>query len=418
MDKVYITNIHINKVRHLKDMDIPFSDGGAGMKHLILTGKNGSGKTSLLDAVAVYLNSVSTSNDPHEAIKNHRLDLNNLEYARTHSAGTDEIEGIQERISCYEKRIESSTGGVSLSFNISEDGLKSSFQHGDYILAYYTAGRSFHADVPESIEKVKVKDFYGINEKPRQKFLKYMLDMKMVQAMAAASYDKGKAKEVQHWFDRIESIMRRVYDDPSLHLEFDMDTYQFSINENGREPFDFNTASDGFSAVLDIVVDLILRMQQQNHRIINFTKPGIVLVDEIETHLHLELQRNILGYLTELFPNIQFIVSTHSPFVVNSLDDAVIYDLEKRTLVEHGLTNVSYSGVVEGYFHSDHLSEELRKKFEEYKSICGKDTLSNDDLVSLASLEKYLDEIPDYLSIDVASEYSELKSQLHSRKDI
>ena len=62
--------------------------------------------------------------------------------------------------------------------------------------------------------------------------------------------------------------------------------------------------------------------------------PGgqLLLIDEIETHLHLELQKKILSFLTTLFPNIQFIVSTHSPFILNSLENAVIYDLEKKCL--------------------------------------------------------------------------------------
>ena len=49
MNQAYITNIEINHVRHLKNIEIPLSEGK--MKHLIITGKNGCGKTSLLDAL-------------------------------------------------------------------------------------------------------------------------------------------------------------------------------------------------------------------------------------------------------------------------------------------------------------------------------------------------------------------------------
>ena len=204
--------------------------------------------------------------------------------------------------------------------------------------------------------------------------------MKMTQAMALTSgkpEDKDKAEEIQKWFDKVQSIVRDVYEDPSLTIDFNVDTYRFTIHENGREPFDFNTASDGFSAVLDIIIDLMLRMQEQNKRTVVFDKPGIVLVDEIENHLHLELQKRILTYLTSLFPNIQFIVTTHSPFVVNSLEDAVIYDLENKTLVENGLSDVSYSGVVQGYFKSNELSDELRTKFEQYQKLTRKKNVTD-----------------------------------------
>lgn len=103
---------------------------------------------------------------------------------------------------------------------------------------------------------------------------------------------------------------------------------------NDRDSFDFNTLSSGYAAVLDIVVDLIIRMESQSDRKFDFSVAGIVLIDEIETHLHLELQRKILDLLTSIFPNIQFILSTHSPFIINSVDNAVIYDLERIFLLK------------------------------------------------------------------------------------
>ncbi len=42
---------------------------------------------------------------------------------------------------------------------------------------------------------------------------------------------------------------------------------------------------------------------------------GLVLIDEIETHLHLSLQKKIMDFLCKMFPNIQFVVTTHSPFI-------------------------------------------------------------------------------------------------------
>lgn len=116
-------------------------------------------------------------------------------------------------------------------------------------------------------------------------------------------------------------------------MKFDDETFQFSICESGREPFDFNTMSSGYAAVFDIINDLIIRMEAQSGLRTEFDMEGIVLVDEIETHLHLELQKKILPVLTGLFPNIQFIITTHSPFVLSSLDNAVIYDLENKMLL-------------------------------------------------------------------------------------
>ena len=62
----YIKNIHINKVRHLKDINIPLEK--EDYPHLMITGKNGSGKTSLLNAIANHIERVA--NDRYKSFEN------------------------------------------------------------------------------------------------------------------------------------------------------------------------------------------------------------------------------------------------------------------------------------------------------------------------------------------------------------
>ena len=179
--------------------------------------------------------------------------------------------------------------------------------------------------------------------------------------------------------------------------------------------FDFNTMSSGYAAIFEIINDLIIRMEAKSGLRAEFDMEGVVLVDEIETHLHLELQKKILPILTTLFPNIQFIITTHSPFILSSLDNAVIYDLQNRTLVENGLEKLPYEGIVEGYFKADTLSAELRGKFERYKDLVSKEKLSDEEYEEIDKLEFYLDEIPDYLAKGLTSEYSRLKLEFSNR---
>ena len=130
------------------------------------------------------------------------------------------------------------------------------------------------------------------------------------------------------------------------------------------------------------------------------------------------MQKTILGFLIAVFPNIQFIVSTHSPFILNSIDNVVIYDLENNTKVEDGLTNVPYEGIVKGYFEADVMSDSLREKYERYRVLVTKDELTDDDFEEIAELEMFLNEIPDYLALDITTEYQRLKIQFESREDI
>lgn len=288
----------------------------------------------------------------------------------------------------------------------------------NYILAYYKADRVFQAEQPRHVEKVQLKDSYELTEFPRTEFVKYLLDLKMTEALARTGNKTEKADEIHAWFVQLDQLLKQIFDDETVMVEFDEDTFEFHILQQGKEPFDFHTLSGGYQAVLDIVLDIMMRMQHQTKRSFDFKLPGIVLIDEIETHLHLELQRNILPFLTNFFPNIQFVVTSHSPFVLSSISNTVIYDLENQTLVEHGLGNVPYEGVVEGYFKVDKLSETLREKFDRYKDLVHKENLSDDEMSEIAELEFYLDEVPDYLAIGITTEYQKMKVEFMNREDI
>ncbi len=378
MDNIFITNLTIKKVRHLKNISIPLSE--KQMKHLILTGKNGSGKTSIVEALAKYLSKIFTG-ERETAFRNCQNELD-------------------------------------IKLNNKIDTIPRLAEKNHYILAYYGAARVFQADQPKQIEKVQLRDYYDLTEFPRKEFVKYLLDWKMTEMLARNKNKTEKADEIQEWFEKLEQLLKKIFDDETVILEFDEDTFEFHIMQQGKEPFGFNTLSSGYQAVFDIILDIMMRMQCQTQRSFVFKIPGIVIIDEIDAHLHLELQKNILPYLTTFFPNIQFIVTSHSPFILNSIKDAVIYDLENKILVEHGLNDVPYDGIVEGYFRADKLSDTLKEKYTKYRYLVKKKKLSDEELNEIAELELYLDEIPDYLAIGIATEYKRMKLEFMNREDI
>ncbi len=413
MEQIFIKNIKINKIRHLKDLDIQVCEDKC--KHIIFTGKNGSGKTSVLDAIAVFLNSITKGDNPEELIR-HIEETRERIQRRTKEGKEDEVLKGNDLLKRLNALYLESTAGVWIDLNASLVKIRNQFEMGKFIVSYYKADRIFSSIEPKHVEKVQLKSGYAIDETPREEFIKYLLDLKMTQALAISGGKKDKADTISTWFEKFDDLLKRIFNDKSVRLDFDEETFKFSIVMDGREPFDFNTLSSGYAAILDIVVDLIIRMEKQLNRSFDFTIPGIVLIDEIETHLHLELQKNIMKLLTTVFPNIQFIVSSHSPFILNSLNNVVIYDLENKMLVENGLSDVPYSGIVEGYFNADELSDELRDKFDAYKALANKPNLDDDDYEQIADLEMYLDEIPDYLALNLTTEYQELKAKLRARE--
>ncbi|MCD8023084.1 MAG: AAA family ATPase, partial [Lachnospiraceae bacterium] len=313
--------------------------------------------------------------------------------------------------------VDNASREIMLEMNHALASVYPAFQDGNFVVAYYQADRIFKADIPAHVEKVDTKDHYSIKEAPRTVFVKYLLDMEVTESIAVSKGLMEKAEKIRLWFDEFQKLLRKIFDDDSLQLNFDIDTFKFSIVMKDREPFDFNTLSGGYAAILDIVVDLIIRMDKKSDKVFDFSVPGIVLIDEIETHLHLELQKDILPFLTTLFPNVQFIVSTHSPFILNSLENVTIYDLENQLRVENGLSDIPYSGIVEGYFKANEMSDTLKAKYERYKELACQTDFSDKDIDELSGLELYLDEIPDYLALDITTEYRRLKQELRTRGD-
>lgn len=416
MENLFITNIKVNKVRHLKDFEIDLSEQKA--KHLILTGKNGCGKTSLLDAMATFLDSIMGSNDLGGKLRSLEANKKILKWYQNNDHTDKNIEEAQKSVEFHEKLIKKMGDGVILEMNRPLEEMWEHFEQGQFVAAYYKANRVFIAEVPKYVEKIELKSDYAIDEAPRENFIKYLLDLKMTQALAITGGKTEKAEQIKDWFDKFQGMLQQIFEDDSVKLEFDEDTFKFRIVMDNREPFDFNTLSSGYAAILDIVVDLIIRMEKQTNKVFDFSIPGVVLIDEIESHLHLALQKNIMGLLTTIFPNVQFIVSTHSPFVLNSLEDVTIYDLEQHLEVKNGLADVPYAGIVEGYFNADSMSETLRDKYKKYQTLVKKKELTDDDFEEIADLEMYLDEIPDYLALNITTEYQRLKAELRNRGDI
>lgn len=121
-------------------------------------------------------------------------------------------------------------------------------------------------------------------------------------------------------------------EDPGLTLEFDRRAFNFRFRRSDGYTFDINELADGHAAVLAILAELLIRVELIRETRKDFTvePEGVVIIDEIETHLHLSLQEQILPFLTELFPRFQFLVATHSPAVIASIPNAIVYDLKKR----------------------------------------------------------------------------------------
>jgi len=126
------------------------------------------------------------------------------------------------------------------------------------------------------------------------------------------------------------------------------------INKNG-ETFNINQLSDGEKNLITLVGDIARRLSIANPiSNVPLEGEGIILIDEIDLHLHPSWQRLIISQLTKVFPNCQFIITTHSPQVISEIEPESLF------LLKNDNNELSYSKAFESYgMNTDRILEDL-----------------------------------------------------------
>ena len=142
--------------------------------------------------------------------------------------------------------------------------------------------------------------------------------------------------EMREYFIRFEDVLKKIL---PKHLGFKriaIRTYEIVLETDSGD-FMLDAVSGGVAAVIDLAWQIYNCERDQDGGL-------VVLIDEIENHLHPSMQRRIIPDLASAFPNTQFIVSTHSPLVVGSSKNSRVYAFaynEKSKVISHELDLVN-----------------------------------------------------------------------------
>lgn len=135
-------------------------------------------------------------------------------------------------------------------------------------------------------------------------------------------------------------------------VRFDTDREEVVAEFAGGRLVPFSMLSDGQRNMLALAGDLAVRMIRLNlplgERALELT-PGIVLIDEIDLHLHPSWQRHIVDDLRRTFPRIQFIATTHSPFIIQTLREGELVPLDAQPVAH--TANLSIEAIAKGLMH-------------------------------------------------------------------
>jgi AAA15 family ATPase/GTPase len=340
-------------------------------KNLILTGANGSGKTSLLKAVYEKMNLLIAQKKGADLpniksqLKFWQSDLNKAQKGTTAYDNTITIvRNLENQLNAIEKGLQ-----VEIPDNINFSSL---YDDRKAIIRFFEEKRLSDITQPAAAKAVSVEEENAKQQEASQKFAnnleQHLVNLKSRQALAITiDKDQALADHIEKWFVDFEKNLKILFEDPKAELKFDPDNFQFSICQPDKPPYTFQTLSAGYRAIFDIYAELIMRTEY--FKVMPKDLTGVVFIDEIDSHLHVSLQRLILPFFTESFPKIQFIVTSHSPFVLMSTPDTVVFDLAKNEPITEDLSYYTYSAVMKGLWNVKPISVNLENTIAEIAQI-------------------------------------------------
>lgn len=380
-----IKNIHVLLPDSNKNININV-DG----KNVIITGGNGCGKTRFLK---LLYEQVSAQIEQHEykTYDQIKQEISNRQNWMQHTPPTDRrYYSWKQEIVNYEKQLkEMSDIHIELA-DLNRYCID--FNERKSLLRYFGAVRENNISHSGSIDSLKtLKDeviSVSLSQDTSNKFERYLVSFYNYGShLIARENDKVKGDKVNSWFDFLQKQFQYLFEDDSLRLNYNAEEQTFYISQDNKSPYRFNQLSSGYQSILSIYADLLMKVELKG--ITADELSGVVFIDEIDAHLHVSLQRKIFSFFVNAFPNIQFIVTTHSPFVVQSVNNAIIYDLSTNEQLED-LSMYSYEAIVKGLLGVDTQSDLLNNQLDKLALLINEVVVDTDALQQvIASIQPY-----------------------------
>ncbi|MEZ9820823.1 AAA family ATPase [Shewanella sp. 10N.286.45.A1] len=436
-------NIHkliLNNFKSVSRLDIDLTENGSNV--ICFVGENGSAKTSILNLIAEALvsNSQLKFPDSPEERKRYRLiSPNEIKTGEQFYSMEIEYKGTDNKTNYFKKLV----GSKGLSREVYSDAIK-----GVDLSSHYYDERSSEDSINPNLSYL-FKNVFLI--RPSQRYEFDGMDPLAVNHKSEITSREGLANEmpypfsVSHSGKQIQDLILELYFDAFVGYQAAGGGIQkitellekvtgkiFGRMQITQSPYrqvlfskvgKIKNLSQG---ELDLLVTVVSIITQQLHLFRQysvqvehdvkidqfFNVPGIVIIDEVDLHLHPRAQERYLKTLTEIFPNIQFVISTHSPFVIRGLPSGSvvvnlpsgnIFDDNFATMDIDSITNIIFK--YEGGFSSEFLGK--LKKFKRMLVSEEKDTPKLKEMyIELSSSSSGRDELDLYLASYASEELS------------
>lgn len=411
---MYISKIELTNVRCFEHITIDFGKNGSS---LMIAGNNGSGKSALLRSIAMGVCDEASAGGLLRELQGDFI--RSSENNATINIQFTEVNGknwfIQTKLDLYRRL---NFERVHQKYFIDkipddedtkgEDWMK--FPWENLFVTGYGAG--LRVDGTEDYDQYFSGDAVYTLFKYSQTLQSPELSWRRLNSIG----DIDKKKEID---ENIRSLLKEV-----LELQdndyVDLDPNGIFI-KSGDESIELGAAGDGYRALTTLILDILswyfmmknkdadekdwkeLRLDEIN---------GIVIIDEIEKHLHPTLQRKIVGRLQEKFKGVQFIISTHSPLCVSGTSDieerewkivTSVSRKKKHDVLPRELpSGLRADQILVDYFDlTTTLSENVEDKIKKYQELFSLEKKTPEQKLDLENLGKELEKFDFNLAASV-----------------
>lgn len=344
---MYLEKLKLHNFRCYEKLEIDFN-----RQLTVLVGKNGSGKTTVLEAIAIALGTwfvgfnivnakgINKRTDPLrkayqigatddvqtqfpveievwgkiEESKDQILHWKRELYTPTGTMTTKDAKEIVEYAAEYQKAISEGRTDIYLP-----------------MVAYYGTGRlwDYHRQKRNDVFKVSSRTNGYIDCLDGTANVKLMMDW--FQIMTINKYQRQEENlesnpELDTVYLAMEKCLTNLSGYSDVKIRYNMGTQEldvyYSEQDKQRMRIPLNQLSDGYKGMISLVADIAYRMATLNPQLgteVLSKGDGVVLIDEVDLHLHPAWQQKVIDNLMNIFPKVQFIVSTHAPAIISSV---------------------------------------------------------------------------------------------------
>ena len=403
---MHVSQIHLRNFRCYEDVEIEFHPS-----FNIFVGINGTGKSSALEALRIAIGSLFLGVDKYkDKIASPGISQDDVRLARLEQQYPVVIssKGVIEDFSAdeasfHEMEIEwerslTTKGGTTRSANakkmkeVSVCMQEAIRKQGEIfnipLVAYYSTDRfkKEKKDVGVEPDGSRLRGYYNALDPLTN--IKFFLDLYYTETLFALQHNTPSVI-----LQAVNEAVRKCVDCDDLM--FDIKSQELLlIQHDTHQGMPFHLLSDGVRSMLALVMEMAFRCYLLNPHLgkeATLLTSGVVLIDEIDLHLHPAWQKRVVGDLHAAFPKIQFVVTTHAPLVIGSLRDGKIFTIKDNQVYDFPLQTGKDANYILNEMGTSEMDDTIKRMLKEYFLLIEKGEGKEQSALSLrAQLEQQL----------------------------